>query len=83
MLGLPSLYRRKSFNCSADPHITVVEELTAYYDAVAQFLKSCIRIEVSWAVDNDLEEVAVHLHSISRHCRLHFWHSSVNIVAIS
>ena len=80
---MPSLYRRKSFNCSADLHIREVEEMTAYYDAVAQFLIPCIRIEVSWVVDNDLEEVAVHLHSISRHCRLHFWHSYVNIVAIS
>jgi hypothetical protein len=79
---LPSLCRRKSSNYFVTLHIRAVEELIAYYDAVAQCLVLCIKIEVSSVADNDPEAKAMHLHSVSKHCRLHFLHSFANIVVV-
>lgn len=58
--GLPFLFRRKSADYFVTLHIRAIEELIAYYDAVAPYLVLCIKIEVSSAADNDLEAEAVH-----------------------
>ena len=57
---MPSLCRRKSSNYFATLQIRAVEELIAYYDAVAQCLVLCIKIEVSSVADNDPEAKAMH-----------------------